>query len=424
MHIAAAGSGWSKSRILMLTDCYAPTVNGVVRSIVDLADGLRDAGHDVRVLTFGEGLGTSFDGHVYRLPSVSAGAVYPHARIGQMIGRRVLRYVAEWAPDVVHSHTEFSAFLWARAIARSTGAAHVHTYHTLYADYTHYFCPSERIGRALVRSCTRHVMNRPDRIIAPTGKVASVLRDYGVGCPVDVIGTGVDLGRFRPDVLADAAGPAPNSTSGSASRDLAAAVGLSPGVPTVLTVGRIAAEKNLRESLALLARLDVPWQWLIVGDGPDAGNVRDHVGKLGVGDRVHMTGAAPADEVPRYYGLGDVFLTSSRSETQGLTCLESLASGVPVVCPADEAFAGVVVDGVNGHRYTGADDFVAAMTALLSDADLRRSRSIAARGSAGALGRDRFVAEVLAAYGRARADAMTRCRGILRRHDAVRVRVR
>lgn len=56
----------------------------------------------------------------------------------------------------------------------------------------------------------------------------------------------------------------------------------------------------------MLARLDVPWQWLIVGDGPDAGNVRDHVGKLGVGDRVHMTGAVPADEVPRYYGLGDV----------------------------------------------------------------------------------------------------------------------
>ena len=251
MHIAAAGSGWSKSRILMLTDCYAPTVNGVVRSIVDLADGLRDAGHDVRVLTFGEGLGTSFDGHVYRLPSVSAGAVYPHARIGQMIGRRVLRYVAEWAPDVVHSHTEFSAFLWARAVARNTGAAHVHTYHTLYADYTHYFCPSERVGRALVRSCTRHVMNRPDRIIAPTGKVASVLRDYGVGCPVDVIGTGVDLGRFRPDVLSDAAGPAPNSTSGSASRDLAAAVGLSPGVPTVQTLGRLAAEKNQPRSRGL-----------------------------------------------------------------------------------------------------------------------------------------------------------------------------
>lgn len=414
MPSAAAGSGGPSSRILMLTDCYAPTVNGVVRSIMDLADGLRAAGHDVRVLTFGKGFGTSFDGRVYRLPSISAGAVYPHARLGQMIGRRVLRHVAEWAPDVVHSHTEFSAFVWARAIARSTGAAHAHTYHTLYADYTHYFCPSERVGRAVVRSCTRHVMNRPDRIIAPTGKVAQVLRDYGVGCGIDVIGTGVDLGRFRPDALSGA--PLPNPTAADAARaELAAAVGLSPGVPTVLTVGRIAAEKNLAESLALLARLDVPWQWLVVGDGPDARNVRDHVGKLGFGGRVRMTGAVPADEVHRYYGLGDVFLTSSRSETQGLTCLEALASGVPVVCPDDEAFAGVVVDGVNGHRYRDADDFTAAMTALLSDANLRRTRSAAARAIAGELGRDRFVAEILASYGRARVDAAARHRGGFRR---------
>ena len=228
-----AESGARPLRILLLTDCYAPTVNGVVRSVIDLREGLIAEGHDVRVLTFGENLRSIFDDGVYRLASIPAGAVYPHARLGRPACPKVRRHVAEWSPDVVHSHTEFPAFRWARAIARRLGVPHVHTYHTLYEDYTHYFCPSRRLGRSMIRTWTRDVLNRPDRVIAPTSKVADVLRGYGVGAPIDVIGTGVNLGRFRPTGRAE----------------LAATIGLAPDAPVVLTVGRTAAEKNLAETL-------------------------------------------------------------------------------------------------------------------------------------------------------------------------------
>ena len=378
-----AESGARPLRILLLTDCYAPTVNGVVRSVIDLREGLIAEGHDVRVLTFGENLRSIFDDGVYRLASIPAGAVYPHARLGRPACPKVRRHVAEWSPDVVHSHTEFPAFRWARAIAGRLGVPHVHTYHTLYEDYTHYFCPSRRLGRSMIRTWTRDVLNRPDRVIAPTSKVADVLRGYGVGAPIDVIGTGVNLGRFRPTGRAE----------------LAASIGQVPDVPVVLTVGRIAAEKNLAETLDLLARMaDVPWQWLIVGDGPDAPRLRTLIAERGLESRVHMVGAVPADEVHRFYGLGDVFTTSSRSETQGLTCLEALSSGLPVICPDDEAFRGVVVAGSNGHRYASGADFLNAMTAVLCDGALRASLAAGARESSLEFGRDRFIASVTETY--------------------------
>lgn len=400
MHSLPAAGGARPLRILLLTDCYAPTVNGVVRSVIDLRDGLIADGHDVRVLTFGESHRSTFDGEVYRLASISASAVYPHARLGRPTYPKVRRHIDAWGPDVVHSHTEFPAFAWARGFARRLGVAHVHTYHTLYEDYTHYFCPSRRLGRSMVRAWTRTVLNRPDRVIAPTAKVAAVIGGYGVATPVDVIGTGVDLDTFRPVADAGEAPAAAPQPRAAARRDaLALDAGLTPGIPVVLTVGRIAAEKNLGETLELLRHItDVPWQWLIVGDGPDAPALRQLITRHGLESRVHMIGAVPADEVHVFYGIGDVFATSSRSETQGLTCLEALSSGLPVLCPDDDAFRGVVLDGVNGHRYTGPADFRATMETLLSDATTRRAWSASARASARHFGRGRFASEVTATY--------------------------
>ncbi|MFD5867735.1 glycosyltransferase [Corynebacterium sp. NPDC060344] len=401
MHLVRATGGARPLRVLLLSDCWSPTVNGVVRSVTDLRDGLAAAGHDVRVLTVADHLSTTFDGRVYGVASIPAGAVYPHARIGRPVSAPVMRHITEWAPDVVHSHTEFPTFAWARCIARRVGVAHVHTYHTSYEDYTHYFCPSRRVGRAMTRAFTRDLLGRTDRVIAPTRKVAELLHGYGVANPIEVIGTGVDLDQFRP-AATDPRSTTADTTALADLADLAASIGLAPHIPVVLTVGRLAAEKNLTETLRLLAGItDAPWQWLVVGDGPVAGELRDLAAHLGVAERVHMTGAVPAGEVARLYRLADAFVTSSRSETQGLTCLEALASGLPTITPDDDAFRGLIADGINGHRYASQDDFTAIATRLLSDGPLRRTMSASARASAVRCGRGQFVDEVLGCYRRA-----------------------
>lgn len=385
---SARGRAPRPRRVLLLTDSYRPTVNGVVTSIDELRQGLLEAGHDVRVLTVGPVRRTTFDGEVYRLPSLDASKVYPHARLGRPVDRDLLTDLLAWRPDVVHSHTEFVAFWWALRLAERLGAPHVHTYHTLYADYTHYFFPHAGLGRALCAGFARRTLNRTDLVIAPTGKIERLLRGYGVRVPVSVVPTGVDLDRFAP---------------GDPPEGLRASLGLTPGVPVLLSLGRLAAEKNVAETLDLLARVQgEPWQLVVAGDGPAAGALRSQAQRLGIAGRVRFVGAVDPAQVPDYYRLADVFLSASRSETQGLTFLEALASGVPVICRDDESVEGVVEDGRNGRRYRTTEEFTHALTWVLRDPALQRRWAHGAATTAARFGRATFVDAVCAAYDRAR----------------------
>lgn len=338
----------------------------------------------MRLLTFTDTRATSFDGAVYRLPSLPAGAVYPHARLGRPVDRDLLDHVTAWGPQLLHTHTEFVAFWWARRLATRLGAPHVHTYHTLYEDYTHYFCPHPGLGRAVSAGLTRRALRRTDHVIAPTAKIETLLRGYDVTRPISVVPTGVDLARFRP---------------GPADDDLRRGLGLHPDVPIVLSVGRLAVEKNLAETITLLARLrDRPWQLVVVGDGPQAGTLHDLVRDLHLCGRVHFTGAIAPEKVAAYYRLGDVFVSSSGSETQGLTVLEALASGLPALCRADPALRGVVVDDVNGRQYRDPDDFARTLEALLTDPALRHRWSVGATKAAARFAIPRFVESVMRTY--------------------------
>ena len=379
--------------MLLLTDSYRPTVNGVTTSVDELRRGLAEAGHDVRVLTVGPVRRTTLEDGVYRLPSLDASSIYPHARLGRPVDARTFADLVAWRPDVVHSHTEFVAFWWARRLAHRLAVPHVHTYHTLYADYTHYFFPHEGVGRALSARFARRTLNRTTAVIAPTAKIERLLRGYGVRVPIAVVPTGVDLTRFTP---------------GPPSEELRRSLGLADGIPVILSLGRLAAEKNVTEVVDLLSGLrDEAWQLVVAGDGPQAGALRRQVERLGLADRVRFAGAVDPADVPDYYRLADVFVSASRSETQGLTYLEALASGVPVLCRDDPSLDGIVHDGRNGRRYCDAEEFGRSLAWLLRDAGQRRRWSQGAVETASGLGRAAFVDAVCATYDRARGSVGT-----------------
>ena len=183
-------------KILITSDWYTPAVNGVVASILALRRQLEARGHEVRVLTLSGTVHTTCENGVYAVGSVDAGLIYPGARLRSFAVGQTVRRLVEWKPDVVHSQCEFSTFFLARHIARAVGAPLIHTYHTVYEDYTHYFSPSRRWGRLLARGFTRAILGSCDGVIAPTEKVRALLEGYGVKPPVTVIPTGIPLGRF------------------------------------------------------------------------------------------------------------------------------------------------------------------------------------------------------------------------------------
>lgn len=329
-------------KILLTTDTWTPAVNGVVRSVELLYRELLALGHDVRVLTLSGSSRSCQEGRVTYLGSLSAEKVYPGVRLGLRILSHWLGELEEWKPDVIHSQSEFSTFIPACQLAKSCDCPLVHTYHTMWEDYTHYICPSERLGKAAAEYFTRVVAGRCYAILAPTGKIRALLESYGVECSVFTVPTGIDLGAFQP--LQD---------GGAARAELRAQLGIPADAPVMLSLGRLAAEKNHAKLLQLLAawpETERPWL-VFVGDGPARANLEAEAARLDMTRQVRFAGMVKPEEVPRWYQVGDVFVSASQSETQGLTYFEALACGLPAICRADPCLEGVVENGINGWQW-------------------------------------------------------------------------
>ena len=378
-------------RVLLTTDWWEPIVNGVVASVTTLRRELEALGCDVRVLTLSPGLRTRREQGIYRIGSVSAGVVYDSARIGMPANRGLLEEILRWRPDVVHSQCEFSTYVWARRIARTLGVPLVHTYHTIYEDYTHYYSPSKTVGRKMVASFSRHVLDRTDAVIVPSQKVKTLLSRYRVRRPIFVVPTGLDLERFRPARTAQEQA----DITGMRER-----LGIRPDQKVLISVCRLAKEKNVDEVLDHLAatgRTDL--MLVLVGDGPYRQELEARAARLGIADRVRFVGVVDPHDVQRWYRLGDVFVSASLSETQGLTFIEALACGVPLLCRRDGSIANVVLDGETGYQVEGPAQFAQRLAQIIDDPETHaRLAAGAVRHADATCGSRAFGEAVLAVY--------------------------
>lgn len=378
-------------RVLITTDWWEPVVNGVVASVQTLRRGLIALGLDVRVLTLSQGIRPHHEPGVYRIGSVSAAMLYDRARIGMPSSRRVLRDILQWRPDVVHSQAEFSTYVWARRIARTLSVPLVHTYHTIYEDYTHYYSPSKTMGRKFVESFSRRVLAVTDAVIVPTAKVADLLTGYGVHQPLHVIPTGLDLDKFRP---------ARSEQERADIRALRAELGIAEDQKVLVSISRLAKEKNLDEVLEMVAAANRPDTVLVmVGDGPYRAELEAHALSLGIADQVRFTGVVDPTEVQRWYRVGDVFVSASLSETQGLTFIEAMAVGLPLLARRDPSLTNVILDGITGWQYEDAAQFSTHLSAMLDDPLRREQLSVAAlEHSHATFGDQEFARNVLNVY--------------------------
>ena len=375
-------------KILITSDWYIPAVNGVVTSVKNLRQELERRGHEVRILTLSQTTRSGERDGVTYLGSVAAGLIYPGARLRTALGGKWVRELVEWGPDVVHSQCEFSTFFLARRIAEELDIPLIHTYHTVYEDYTHYFSPSVHFGKKAAAIFTRWVARHTDCLIAPTGKVRMLLQNYQVERPVFVVPSGIDLDRFRsePDPLRTAV--------------LKASLNIPQEHTVLVFVGRLAEEKNLSELLRFRANLGPGGvTLLLVGDGPDRQRLEAEAAALGLETPdVVFAGMVAAEQIADWYQLGDLFVNASTSETQGLTYAEALAAGVPVLCRADPCLVGVVREGENGWQYRGEADFRRKLDNFLAHPHRRDQISRQARQSAEEYSAKRFAERVEAIY--------------------------
>jgi 1,2-diacylglycerol 3-alpha-glucosyltransferase len=104
---------------------------------------------------------------------------------------------------------------------------------------------------------------------------------------------------------------------------------------------------------------------VVVGGGPDKERLMESTRKLGIEDRVIFTGEQPWDQIGKYYQLGDVFVSASQSETQGLTYIEAMAASLPVVARKDACLDEILFDGRNGYSFVNQDELYCGLDQVL-----------------------------------------------------------
>lgn len=378
-------------RIGLFTDTYYPQINGVATSVLMHKKVLEMLGHKVYVFTTTDPKAPALEPGVFRISSIPFASA---RRIGIFFHSKTAHFIRGLGLDAIHTHTEFSLGMMGRSLAKELKIPFIHTYHTIYENYTHYIIKLgvlESAAKKLARTISTRFCNSADQVIVPTEKVRSLLLSYGVHTDITVIPTAIDVSRF---------GSAACSSS-SELPELRASLGIEAGDRVLLYIGRMAKEKNVELLLRYLQsylQSKEQLKLLLVGDGPDRKRLEEAAEEWGIKHRTIFAGEVLWDRVSTYYQLGDVFVNASQSETQGITYTEALASGLPVVAMADPCLEGVIRHGVNGYLFRGQEDFIQTIDSILEEPQLLERLSAEAARSVSELTAIRFAKAVEAAY--------------------------
>lgn len=376
-------------RIGLFTDSFLPNINGVSTSVLTLKNNLEAAGHQVFVFTTTNPDASGDEPGVYRIPGVS----FKTQRLGTFVSPSLHLTVKKLSLDIIHTHTEYTLGNFGRNTARRHGIPFVHTMHTIYEYYTDYIIHTgqfENTLRAAARKFTAFFCNQADVVIAPTEKTKRLLIAYGTRKEIKVIPTGIPLEKFSED-----------QCDMDRVASIRSELGIRGSDRVLLSIGRVSNEKNLGELLCMLQEyllLHPNTILLIVGDGPDRKLLENLAEYLEIQDQVIFAGARPWADINLYYRLGDIFVSASESETQGLTYTEAMASGLPVVAKADDCLTGLLVDDVNGHAYTDKQELLDAIDRLLSKDEIRKQFSKNALDSARKFSGSAYGENVAALY--------------------------
>lgn len=347
-------------KIGIFTDCYYPQINGVVTSVMMMKEELERRGHQVFIIT------VKVPGHVDEDPGIIRIRSVPfhkwkEFRLALPFFFQVYQQLLKLDLDLIHTHTEFSIGLFGKYFARLHKIPRLHTYHTMYEDYAHYILPFNRGKRVAVRLIKRHSKNyvkKYDAIIAPSQKTKEALIRYGVENAIFVVPTGIDIASFKRHPASDPEMVKIRETLSIKDED-----------HVVLSLGRISQEKSIDAIIRQMPNLlkTIPGAKLvIVGDGPYRRELEKLAASLELGDRVVFAGRVERERVPFYYSLAEVFVSASRTETQGLTILEAMASGTPVAVWDDENIKGVVADQVSGRVFGSEEELTMCLQDMLS----------------------------------------------------------
>ena len=296
-------------RVLIVSDTFAPDINGVARSLHQLSLGLMERGHQVEVVTTNAGSSSSDQPRRHVVVSVPFPG-YTTLRVGLASLSWFAALFRRHRTEVLYVAVETPlgvAAIWAAHRAGLPVVSGFHTnFHTYLQDYR--LTAFQSLAEAYLRTLHNHT----SRTLAPSHQTAQMLRKMGLNS-VGVLGRGVDTVAFSPK---------------KRDESLRKSWGARDGAPVAIHVGRLAAEKNLpllEKAFAAFNEVHPTGICVVVGDGPCAEGLREsHPNWV-------FAGMRRGEDLAKHYASGDVFLFPSTTETFGNVVLEALACGLVVV---------------------------------------------------------------------------------------------
>lgn len=363
-------------RIAFFTDAFLPQTNGVVTHIINAANVLAETNDVLIVAPKPKRITTnsllSKKIKLLYIPS-SPLQLYDHLRVTLPYDPLVINKVGKFNPDIVHFHTPFTVGLNGVAYAKTNGVPLVGTFHTYfmepeYLKVLHF----DKIGlhksksvNFVLWSYSNFVYSKCDLVITPSKKTARDIKKHGITQPVEVISNGIDLQLFDQKII-------PQKTKKSAKWR---------SEPYFIYVGRISKEKSIDVILrAFKAAFDhdvVSPHLVIVGEGPILKHLVAESKSLNIAKRVHFLGAMSYDKLieSHIYQHACCFISASKSETQGITFLEAMAAGLPLIGVSAKAVPEVISNNGILCKPDHVQDLAKAMKLIASDKTLRNKMS-------------------------------------------------
>ncbi len=349
-------------RIGIFTDQFYPYISGVVTSIKMLYEGLTDLGHEVYIFSSCDEKKVADCEELKKYNYVNfPGKPWPFKNLKDYRRtshpKRYIKLIKSYNLDVIHVHTEYNASKLARLASKKLNIPLIHTIHTLYEDYLRYVSPffdkyfHNIMFKSLAKLFVRTTSNAAIIHIVPTKKVLRLAPKYYISGDIRVIPTGIELERFSVDVTKEE------------KIELKQKLGITNEKFIFGYIGRTSPEKNIKLIISAFAKLKYKDNavLLIVGGGPQFEELKEYSKELGLTDNIIFTDFVENSEIPKYYQICDIFVNASKSETQGLTYIESLASSLPLLVQKDECIEDVIQNYYNGIYFDGEEDLILKM---------------------------------------------------------------
>ena len=313
----------AKTSLCVVTHTFLPHVGGIERVVYEQCKRLRHKQFEPMVLTHRNYTekNYAFDGikvRCYDSMNIGFRLGIPYA-IPQITSYKTFLESVKFNDIIhVHGHPYLSSF-FAAIIAKQYSKPLVLTQHNTFIEYDSFWDTIEKLNDIAIG---KQVIKKADKIIVVSNATKNYVLSLGADPEkIEVMHNGVDLQRFR--------------LLSGIKHEMREKLGIPEDACVALTVRRLVYKNGidtLIESANIAIKKNPRLVFVVVGKGPDSGEVQRKIAQVGIQRNFKLAGFVSDEDLPLYYNTADFFVLPSKSgEGLPLVLLEAMACGLPVI---------------------------------------------------------------------------------------------